>query len=130
MYTVTYREEETSEKPRWHTVLFILSRMLTNGLFCLEIYLNTCIFSVCLTSSRFVFRNASWYNLPLDSTQQTNFVRKHCGSKYLAPFINTQLTVDRTLCSGYSGGMGKIYSFLYQVMSPVVKQCDRKSVQL
>lgn len=27
-------------------------------------------------------------------------------------------------------GMGEIYSFLYQVMSPVVKQCDRKSVQL
>lgn len=26
--------------------------------------------------------------------------------------------------------MGEIYSFLYQVMSPVVKQCDRKSVHL
>lgn len=41
---------------------------------------------------------------PLHLTQQTDFVKKQCGSKYLAPFINTQLTVGRTLCSGYSGG--------------------------
>lgn len=126
---VTYRKEETSEMAHW----FLFSvKCYQRDYLAREIYLNTC--TVCLV---FIWHLHSLFSgmfhiiISLHHLVSKQFFeRRHCGSKYLAPFINTQLTVDRTLCGGYSGGMGEIYSFLYQVMSPVVKQCDRKSVQL
>lgn len=55
-------------------------------------------------AQQIILRYLSGYNHPLHFTQQTHSVRKQCGCKHLSPFINTLLTVDRTLCSGYSGG--------------------------
>lgn len=63
----------------------------------------------------------------LSEEMLNEFVREQRGSTYLAPFISA-VECWRGLVLWL--WWGENYSFLYLIMSPVVKQCDRKSVEL
>lgn len=63
----------------------------------------------------------------LSEEMLNEFVREQRGSTYLAPFISAVKCWQGLVLWLW---WGENYSFLYQIVSPVVKQCDRKSVEL
>lgn len=118
------------KKRRQRKELYILSWMLPNNncFFWWHLYL------VCRAhpfAQQFVFRNVSASQSPSAFYSANKFCEKKTMWQQI-PGSLYQYKADcwQDLVQWLWWGMGEIYSFLYQVMSPVVKQCDRKSVQL